>query len=199
MAVLRSRLFTSWTFLNSLQDFKPVYHFWSVFLPLQSLIWASVAVPLCTKITADYSEWSLGFISRFGDKHFWASILGIALSSVCQGDISLHFLQKTKGIFFMYRHWCVISSLRQMSAVSTSPFIPSNVFFQTLLWQVCFLFRCADKNLVGPISDRRMHQPDDSCRIDDVIFWSVFALETLIGLLEQNIIPLKWLPFSSVK
>jgi len=53
----------------------------------------------CTKITADYSEWSLGFISRFGDKHFWGCILGIALSSVCQSDISLHFLQKQRVYF----------------------------------------------------------------------------------------------------
>lgn len=105
-----------------------------------------------------------------------------------------HFIAlfaKTKGIFSMYRHWCVISALRQMSAVSRL-FIPNYVFFQTLLWQVWFSFPvCWQKPTQAHLWQRRMHQPDDSWHIDDVIFWSVFALKSPIGLLEGNIIPLK--------
>lgn len=52
-----------------------------------------------------------------------------------------------------------------------------------------FLF-CSDRNLLRPISDRkRVHHPDDSWHIDDVIFRSVFALKSPLWILEWNAIP----------
>lgn len=109
MVVLRSRLFASKTFLNSLQVFKPVYIFWSNFLALQSLIWASVAVPLRTKITEDYSEWSLGFISRFGDKHFWASIWGLLFQAYVRVTFHCTFCENKGYIFHVQALMCDIS------------------------------------------------------------------------------------------
>lgn len=158
-----------------------------MFLPLQSLIWALLAFPLCTKITPDYSEWNLGFISLFGDKHFWASIWRLLFQAYVRVTFYCTFCKNKGYIFPVQALMCDISFEANVSckqAFYSKLCFLSDIALTGLFLFFCFFFGVLTETYSGQsLKGKNASARRQLAYIYDVIFWSVFALKSFIGLL----------------
>lgn len=162
------RLLGSQTCLNSIQAFRySVYAFLkSILSPVKSHLGHSG----CASSHKNHRRllWvKFRLISRFGDKRFRASIWRwLSFKRMSEWHFIALFA-KTKGMFPLYRRWCVIPALRQMSAVSR-PFIP-NCFIPDVAVMGLFSGVLTGTDSGASLTETKMHHSRDSCPKDDVI------------------------------